>query len=140
MDKVKFKNKKAKPYTEKKVLDILNKAFPAPDSDDAEDQDDAEDWDNEENESEDEARQEYEGLTAKELYLECVERGLKAPKKKKADFYIDMLVKDDLEEDETEEHGDVAVAVEVGKPAAESFAAGGAAIGRQLYWLGEGWR
>lgn len=92
MDKVKFKNSKAKPYSDKKVLSILDKAFPAPGTEEEEPEDD----DSEDNE--------YDEMTPRELYTECIERGLKAKKKQKKDYYVDMLIEDDVaSEDEDEE-------------------------------------
>lgn len=117
MDKVKFKNSKAKPFSKKKALDILDKAFPVNEDEEEEketkkrkkkskarvEEDDDDDDDDDEND--------YEGMSPKELYMECIERGLKAKKKQKPKYYITMLVEDDEkaedgwddEEDEDEE-------------------------------------
>lgn len=106
MDKVRFKNTKAKPYTEAKALDILAKAFPIDDVEEEEDKPAKKkpnkkaapkgkrkpDPEPEEDEDED---NEYEEMTPKELYMECVERGLAAKKKQKAAYYIDLLEEDD---------------------------------------------
>lgn len=115
MDKVKFKNKKAKPWPEKKILEILDKAFPAPDADDEDDEAPKKksnknkkkkgkkkpDPEPEEDEDDDEV-EDYSEMSARELYMECIERGIEAKKKKKASYYIELLEEDD-EEDEDEE-------------------------------------
>lgn len=81
MDKVKFRNDKAKPYSEQKVLQMLDKAFP----DDAlkDDDDDSDDG------------TEYSKMSAKELYTLCKERELEAKPKMSTDYYIDLLEADD---------------------------------------------
>lgn len=110
MDKVRFKNTKAKPYTEEKVIDILSKAYPA--NDDTEDEEEKPakkktagkkkppvkrkpDPEPEEDEDDDIEENEYDAMSPRELYVECIERGLKAKKKQKKEYYIDMLVEDD---------------------------------------------
>lgn len=150
MDKVKFRNEKAKPYSESKILSILDKAYPNEDADededeepkkkkrkaakdyddeedeepvrkkkgkkkkpepeDEEEEDEGEDFDDEEEEEEEEPLKKkktkkksnpYEDVTAKELYLECVDRGLKVKQKMDEDYYIEKLEASD-EEDEDE--------------------------------------
>ena len=117
MDKVKFRNDKAKPFSEKAILKMLDKAFPC-DIDDDEDDDEDEtpkkrpsknvggkknrkpepedeeddDYDSEEDwEEEDEERVDYSDMTPKELYELCKEREIKVPPKKPAKFYINQL-------------------------------------------------
>lgn len=114
MDKVKFKNKKAKPFSEDKLLELLGKAYPVNDDDQVANkngkkktkrkQEEPEEEDEEEDEND------YESMSPKELYVECKERGLKAKPKQKAKYYIDMLLEDDAkgndedwEEDEEDE-------------------------------------
>lgn len=87
MDKAKFKNTKAKPYPEKKVIDILAKAFPV--NDDVEDDSDGED--------------DYSEMSAKELFNECIDRDIDAAKGKKASYYIALLEEYDDAEDEDED-------------------------------------
>lgn len=114
MDKVKFKNSKAKPYAEKKLLDILDKAFPAPGSkDDDEDEDENPKKKgkgrkpNEEGPEDDDGDEdEYGEMSPKELYMECLERGLTAKKKQKKQYYIDILIADDQEDVEDDEDED----------------------------------
>lgn len=129
MDKVKFNNTKAKPFSAAKILSILDKAFPS----DEEPEDDEDDEDErpakkrskkasvkppikskkkpepepEEDEDEDE-EVDYEEMTAKELYLLCKERNILCKPKKDEDYYIGLLEdadeeSDDEEEDEEEE-------------------------------------
>lgn len=113
MDKVKFRNDKAKPYSDKAILKMIDKAFPCDDADDddddvstkkhapknlgkknshksepEEDDDDydAEDWGDDEEEAID-----YSEMSAKELYDLCKERGIKVQPKKPAKFYINQL-------------------------------------------------
>lgn len=108
MDKVKFRNEKAKPYSETAILKILDKAFPSDDSED-EDEDvdysnkkvsastskssskvsaDDNDWDDE---VEDEAQLDYESMSAKELYKLCKERDIEAEIKKPVKYYVTLL-------------------------------------------------
>lgn len=116
MDKVKFKNSKAKEYSKQKLLDILNKAYPVNEEDvigkKSKKKAKVEDEDDEDLEDEDNVK-EYDGLTPKELYIECKERGLKAKPKQKAAYYIEMLEEDDKkdsddnwEDDDSEEDGE----------------------------------
>lgn len=103
MDKVKFRNSKVKAYSEKKILDIINKAYP-----DDEDEDipkksksktktkveDNDEWDDEEENSE------YADMSAKELYKLCKERGIEAAPKKSEKYYVNLLEEDDEARDE----------------------------------------
>ena len=119
MDKVKFRNDKAKALSESKVLALLDKAFPCEASED--DDDDmpkkkkapkkqeskkSQDWEDEdENEELD-----YEEMSAKELYALCKEIDPKVAPKKSKEYYIDILESaeeedegwDDEEEEEDE--------------------------------------
>lgn len=107
MDKAKFRNTKAKPFSEKKVLDILLKAWPYTDEeedyddvptkkhhknveevdDDQSDYDDS--WD------EDEDAKDYSDMSPLELFKECKNRGIEAAKKKPQKYYINLLEEDD---------------------------------------------
>lgn len=136
MDKVKFRNEKAKPYSEKAILKMLDKAFPCEENEDDEDEDETpkkraskstvgkknrkpepedveeddydDEWENEEEESTD-----YSEMSAKELYNLCKERGIEAKPKKPAKFYVNLLEEYDAaqndwgdEEDEDDEWED----------------------------------
>ncbi len=121
MDKVKFRNEKAKPYSEKAILKMLDKAFPCEDAEDDEDEeipkkrapkstgkksskksepedDEEDDYDNDWNDEEDEV--DYSDMSSKELYELCKERSIKVPPKKPAKFYINQLEEYDLAHDD----------------------------------------
>lgn len=120
MDKSKFRNTKAKPFSEKAILKILDKAFPDDEAEDDDfDEDESpkkkksgkasskskkqdDDWD------EDEEGQDYEEMTAKELYDLCIERDIDVPKKKTEKFYIKKLKEWDEEQEENEAENDEA--------------------------------
>lgn len=115
MDKVKFRNEKAKPFSEKAILKMLDKAFPCDiDNDDEEDEDEApkkrpakstgkksnkkvepedEDDDDYDDNWDDDADDfvDYSEMSPKELYQLCKEREIKVPPKKPAKFYINQL-------------------------------------------------
>lgn len=118
MDKVKFRNDKAKPFSEKAILKMLDKAFPCDTDDDDEDdeeetksskkrapkstgskkssrkqeveEDEDDDYD-ESWEDEDDDAIDYSDMSAKELYELCKERGIEVKPKKPAKFYINQL-------------------------------------------------
>lgn len=127
MDKVKFRNEKEKPYSEKAILKMLDRAFPCDESDEDDDKEDAiskkrapkstskkssrkpepeedEDDDYDEDESWDEANDEnevdYSEMSAQELYKLCKERDIKVPPKKPAKFYIKQLEEYDQAQDD----------------------------------------
>lgn len=108
MDKVRFRNAKAKPFSEKAILKMLDKAYPcdaagSDDDDDDEDetpkkrqsksaagksnkkQDDG--WDEEKLPPVDE----LEEMSPQKLYNLCRERDIDVVAKKKAEYYIDKL-------------------------------------------------
>lgn len=117
MDKVKFRNDKAKPYSEKTILTMLDKAFPCDASEDEdEDEDEApkkrapksvggkknkkselepdedeDDYEDEDWEEDDDDAIDYSDMSPKELYQLCKEREIKVPPKKPAKFYINQL-------------------------------------------------
>ena len=132
MDKVKFRNEKAKPFSEKAILKMLDKAFPCdveeeededegetpkkrpakstgkknvkpePEEDDEDDYDAEEDW--EEDDAEDTV--DYSEMSAKELYQLCKEREIKAVPKKPAKFYINLLEEWDKAHEDWDEDED----------------------------------
>jgi hypothetical protein len=133
MDKNKFRNEKAKPFSEKAILKMLDKAFPADDSDDDEDDDEDEDEDErpakkskstkggntrakakaepEEDdadwEDDDEAEQDYSEMTPKELFKLCKDRDIEVVPKKPAKYYINLLEEyDAAQEDWSEDDED----------------------------------
>lgn len=130
MDKVKFRNDKAKPFSERAILKLLDKAFPcdaAEDEDDDEDEDETprtkkakpaskgkpakkprdEDDEDEEEESSDwdesddeDETPDYSDMSPRELYDLCVKRKIKVPTKKPAKFYINQLEEYDKAQDD----------------------------------------
>lgn len=127
MDKVKFRNEKAKPFSEKAILKMLDKAFPC---DDVEDDDDEEnesskkrapksegikkknkpepvedDYDDEWEEAEEEVL-DYSEMSAKELYNLCKERGIEVQPKKNTKFYINQLEEYDAAHEEWADEDD----------------------------------
>lgn len=110
MDKQKFRNQKAKPYTEKQILSILSKAFPYEDADDDDEEfekpkkkskkpvknevPESDDWDDEESEND------YESMSAKELWKLCKDREIDCQPKKQKQYYIGLLEEADKAEDD----------------------------------------
>lgn len=110
MDKQKFRNQKAKPYTEKQILSILSKAFPYEDADDDDEEfekpkkkskkpvkneaAESDDWDDEESEND------YESMSAKELWKLCKDREIDCQPKKQKQYYIGLLEEADKAEDD----------------------------------------
>lgn len=118
MDKVKFRNEKAKAFSEKAILKMLDKAYPCEDvdvDDDDDDEDEApkkrpakssskgkkkpepepeeDDYDDDEDwsEEEDDDAVDYSEMSPQELYKLCKERGIKVAPKKPAKYYINQL-------------------------------------------------
>jgi hypothetical protein len=119
MDKEKFRNTKAKPYSESAVLKMLEKAFPCDDvvgdDDDYEDEKpkkkkavkasgrkkpepEEDDWDEEDSDDID-----YSDMTAKELYNLCKERKIDVESKKPPRYYIKQLEEYDKAQDDWDE-------------------------------------
>lgn len=133
MDKNKFRNEKAKPLSESKILSILDKAFPADDEEEDEEDDyepkkktkntkgnkkkyeepeeDEEDIEEEGEEENDEEEVDYESMKPIELYKLCKARKIDCAPKKNAKYYINLLEEadkadedwDDEEEDDWDE-------------------------------------
>lgn len=131
MDKVKFRNEKAKAFSEKAILKMLDKAFPCDveidDEDDDEDEapkkkpakstgkkankkvepedDDEDDYDTDGEWEDDDADDfvDYSEMSAKELYQLCKEREIKVPPKKPTKFYINQLEEYDKAHDDWED-------------------------------------
>lgn len=85
MDKVKFKNSKAKPFSESKFLSIVDKAFPNEESNGSGDEDEQKD---------------YESMSPKKLYELCKERDIEVETKKSKEYYIEKLEEDDNLDDD----------------------------------------
>lgn len=107
MDKVKFRNQKAKAYSENSILKMLDKAWPCEDDEDDEDDEDArpakkmksskgakkevakkeaEDWGEVLPDTD-----ELEKMSPQKLYNLCKERDIDATPKKKASYYVELL-------------------------------------------------
>lgn len=129
MDKVKFRNEKAKPLAEKAALRMIDKAWPCEEAkdddlddedeapkkkapkksggkvktkrpvDDDEDEEDDYDEDIEDDVEDDEEGDDYEDMSPKELFNLCKKRKLDAAPKKSSKYYINIL----READEAEE-------------------------------------
>lgn len=114
MDKQKFRNTKAQPFSKKKVLQLLDKAYPCDNGDgDEDDEDDIDmnkptrsnkrsnddDWD-------DEGENDYSSMSPKELYKECKNRGLEVIPKKPAKYYIKQLEEDDAQRADWDDESD----------------------------------
>ncbi len=136
MDKVKFRNEKAKAFSEKAVLKMLDKAWPcdaSADDDDDDDDDEAskkrapkntgkkhskkveepeddedDDYDDESlgEDDDDEDVVDYSEMSSKELYQLCKERNIKVAPKKPAKFYINQLEEYDAAQEDWGEDDD----------------------------------
>ena len=116
MDKVKFRNTKAKPYSESQVLKMLDKAFPCDTDTDEDDEDytpkskkkkqrpaktstkkdvdedyEDDDYDEDMSEEDDTDDVDYESMSVKELYKLCKSRGIDVAPKKSQKYYIKQL-------------------------------------------------
>lgn len=126
MDKVKFRNTKAKPYSNKAVLQMIDKAYPCEETEDGEEDEtpkrkkkkttnkpvkkvveepeEENDYDSEEEWDEEESENDYSSMTPLKLYKLCKEREIEAEKKKPAKYYINLLEEyDNAQEDWGEE-------------------------------------
>jgi hypothetical protein len=130
MDKVKFRNDKAKAFSKKSVLQMLDKAWPCDAATDEDDEDDVaprkkkplnkkpstkkpveDDYD--EDDDYDEAVEDdgddaldYSEMSPKELYSLCKERDIDAMPKKNAKYYIKLLEEYDEAQEDWGDEGD----------------------------------
>lgn len=108
MDKNKFRNDKAKPFSKSALLKLLDKAFPdehadyskdeedtKPKKSEAVDDDDDIPWSDSNNET-----SEYDGKSAKELFKLCKERNIECEPKKPEAYYKNLLIEADKAEDD----------------------------------------
>ena len=129
MDKVRFRNEKAKPLSEKTILKLLDKAYPCDDAEDEEEDDEDErpakkskkpakdpakskhkpDPDDEDDDDDDydgddmddgDDGIDYTEMSDRELYKLCKERGISVPPKKPTKFYIKQLEEYDKAQDD----------------------------------------
>ena len=129
MDKVRFRNEKAKPLSEKTILKLLDKAYPCDDTEDEEEDDEDErpakkskkpakdpakpkrkpdpddeddgddDYDGDDMDDGDDGI-DYTEMSDRELYKLCKERGISVPPKKPTKFYIKQLEEYDKAQDD----------------------------------------
>lgn len=122
MDKAKFRNEKAKPFSEKKILQILDKAYPC-DTDDEEDDederpvakkssskkvqkkkpvDDDDDYDGDDDwgDDDEDGDIDYSEMSPKELFKLCKERKIEVEPRKPQKYYIKQLEDADKAEDD----------------------------------------
>lgn len=90
MDKQKFRNEKAKPYSKSAFLKELDKAYPDEHADKFDDEED----------------QDYSEMSARELYKLCEDRGIEAEPKMKQKYYIDLLEEYDSNKDDDDDDWD----------------------------------
>lgn len=119
LEKVKFRIAKAKPLSEQAMLKYIDKAYPSDNSEDLEEEEEPkakrnktkaekpktkkeeeDDWGDEEEESQD-----YESMSARELYNLCEDRGIECKPRKSKEYYIDLLEEAD-EEGSDDDWGD----------------------------------
>lgn len=131
MDKVKFRNEKAKPLATKTVLKMIDKAWPDENADGSDndnelrkkkssadkgkskskpvdDEDFDDDYENDVNEDDEEegGEQDYSEMSSVELFKLCKERGIEAAKRKPEKYYIRLLEEDDVAHDDWEDGED----------------------------------
>ncbi|MBQ0112150.1 MAG: hypothetical protein KBT03_03380 [Bacteroidales bacterium] len=127
MDKVRFRNEKAKPFSDKAILKMLDKAYPSDVSDDEDDDEDDfpmnkpakgkksnskpkkqpepeedDDYDDDQDwgDDGDDEVVDYEEMSPQELYKLCKERDIKVAPKKPAKYYIKQLEEYDKAQDD----------------------------------------
>lgn len=135
MDKVKFRNDKAKPFSEKAILKMLDKAFPSDDTSGDDDDEYEEEnkkkrqsskknkdseyasldedelpeglkGDDWDDDDEDDNDEDYNSMTEKELYKLCKEYGIEAKPKKNKKYYINLLEEYKSAEDDWDDDDD----------------------------------
>lgn len=118
----KFRNTKVKALSDEAILKIIDKAYPADNSENVEEDEpkrkkqnrtkgkkddfkkkmnepEEDSWD----EDEDEEETDYESMTAQELYKLCKKSGIECKPKKTKEYYIDFL--EELEDEQEDEDG-----------------------------------
>lgn len=132
MDKVSFRNTKAKAFSDKAILKMLDNAFPCDTVSDDEDdevpkkrspkstnkkstrkpepkpeEEEDDDYDSEEwGEEDDDDMVDYSKMSAKELYKLCKERDIKVVPKKPAKYYINQLEEYDAAQEDWNDEDD----------------------------------
>lgn len=114
LEKLKFRNNKVKPLSDSAILKYIDKAYPSDNSEDFEEDEkrkknkakgktnkkkqpmnepEQDDW-------EEETENDYENMTAKELFQLCKERDIECKPQKTKEYYIDLLEEADEEQDD----------------------------------------
>lgn len=115
MDKVKFRNEKAKPYSRSSFLKMLSKAYPCDDLEEDEEEEykpkkKAKKKPVEEDTYDDDAydteEPDYEDLTPKELYKLCRDKGIEVETRKPSKYYIKLLEEYNNAHDEWDDEDD----------------------------------
>lgn len=121
MDKVKFRNDKAKAFSKNTILKMIDKAFPCEETEDEDYKPTKkskkqkvveDDFDDEDDDYDEESGNlDYSEMSPKELYSLCKERNIDAAPKKKAAFYITLLeeydeAQNDWDDEEEEDDED----------------------------------
>lgn len=107
-DKVKFRNEKAKPFSKKAILEMLDKAYPDEYSAKMKPQSAVKkskrnnDDDDLELEFTDTPAHNYSNMSPRELYDLCEERGIEAEPKNPKDYYVNLLEEYDANKDDEE--------------------------------------
>lgn len=125
LEKMKFRNTKVKPMSEQAMLKCIDKAYPADNSEDFEDEDETpkrnkkkgaksnnkplkgkmnepeDDWGEDET---DEEEQDYESMSAKELFQLCKDRDIECKPRKTKEYYIDLL--EEADEEDSDDWGE----------------------------------
>lgn len=104
MDKNKFRNEKAKPFSKQKFLEVLDKAYPDEHSHLRDEDDKPKEKSSKKSKEKEEV--DYSEMTAKELYNLCEDRGIEAEPKMKPKYYIDLLEEADEENDSNDDWGE----------------------------------
>lgn len=116
MDKNKFRNEKAKPYSKSAFLKILDKAYPDEHAGEDDEEDEGPKTKSKAKNKKDEEI-DYSEMSAKELYNLCEEREIEAEPKMKPKYYINLLEEydeenssddwDDNDEEEEQDYSDM---------------------------------
>lgn len=125
LEKMKFRNTKVKPMSEQAMMKCIDKAYPADNSEDFEEEEEPkktkkkgtkennkplkrnmnepeeDGWGEDE---EDEEEQDYESMSARELFQLCKERNIDCNPKKAKEYYIDLL--EEADEEDSDDWGE----------------------------------
>ena len=100
LDKKKFRNEKVKPMSEQAILKAIDKAYPANNSEIEDDEEEETKTKKSKTKEKESDENDYESMTAKELYNLCKERDIECKPKKAKEYYIDLLEEYDSDSDD----------------------------------------